>query len=236
MKIIFSILILVFVLSACSSNNKKTGANTDRLQAQQDTSGFSVKRLTGMFYDTLPCADCPGIATTLYLRPNNTFITQNQYLERSVFYQTGTWQVTDSILHLTDNDGQQLYKVVNYTEIEVLDTEGKKIENTREKLVLHRNNIPFKPLHPIPVEGNFSAVNDTMKLMVCSMKKEYPATLAPTALMMAVKYKKITQPGKAVFAKVLGHFELRPSLQNNTTEDFFVIEKFVAFDPSKQCP
>lgn len=50
---------------------------------------------TGYFTDTLPCADCPGIETTLWVRSDSTFVLQQFYLERDTLPHghIGQWHV-----------------------------------------------------------------------------------------------------------------------------------------------
>ena len=229
----FFLPILVTIFS-CHSNADTKSTSADSTVGKKPA-GYEVKQLSGVFYDTLPCADCPGIATKVYLKPDNTFVMEREYVGKSTSYETGTWTISDSLLQLTGTDNPQLFKIVNYAELEMLDSQGKAIAGSTKKPELLRNNIPFKPLKPVPVEGIFSAVNDTMKIHVCSMNKDYPATLAPTAMMLTAKYKQTAKPGEPIYAKLAGHFELRPSLTDTTTQDFFVIEKFIQFIPKQQC-
>lgn len=236
MKYILPFLLSVTIIS-CHNNTASETGNTDADSAVgAKPTGFEVKQLAGVFYDTLPCADCPGIATKVYLKPDRTFVMERDYVGKNVSYQTGTWTNRDSLLSLSSTTDTQQFKIEGYALLEVLDREGKEIAGTPKKLELHRNNIPFKPLQPVPVEGIFKDIRDTMAIHVCSMNKDYQATLAPTAMMMTAKYKQMAkQEGQPLYAKVAGHFELRPSLNDTTTQDFFVIEKFISFDPKGAC-
>lgn len=124
--------------------------------------------------------------------------------------------------------------MMSHATLQQLDKNGKEIEG-KNKLLLHRNNIPFKPFEPVPVEGIFSAANNNMNIHICTMKKDYPATLAPTAMMMTTAYKKASPNGEPAYVKVAGHFELRPVVNDTTTKDFFVIEKFIGFEGGQSC-
>ena len=237
MKYILPFLFSVAIASCHSNDNASETGNTqsDSTVGVKPT-GFEVKQLSGVFYDTLPCADCPGIATKIYLKPDRTFIMEQEYVSKKIAYQTGTWTNSDSLLRLSGTTDTQQFKIESYALLEVLDTEGKEIAGTPKKLEVRRNNVPFKPLQPVPVEGIFRSIHDTMAIHVCSMNKDYQATLAPTAMMMTSKYKQVAkQQGQPVYAKVAGHFELRPSLNDTITQDFFVIEKFISFDAKGVC-
>lgn len=54
----------------------------------------------GYYSDTLPCADCPGIETALWVRSDSTFILQQRYLERDSlpFGTVGQWHVVNGLL------------------------------------------------------------------------------------------------------------------------------------------
>ncbi|TKK67158.1 hypothetical protein FC093_14830 [Ilyomonas limi] len=231
MKHLFVLTCLLFF--AC--NNKKNNNNNNRT-ANQPT-GFGTKNVAGVFYDTLPCADCPGMAAKLYLKPDNSFIMELAYIGKNVVYDLGKWSLTDSILKLTGTEGISQFKILNHATIKLLDNEGRMIyDTTNRRLTLQRNNTPFQPLQPVPVEGIFSADGNTMNILICAMGNNYPVALAPSAMSMKAAYNKaIHKKSEPLYAKLKGHFELRPSLNDTTTKDFFVVEHFMAFVPGQQC-
>lgn len=237
MKYILPFLLSVAILSCHSNTATDTGNTQSDSTVGAKPTGFETKQLSGVFYDTLPCADCPGIATKMYLKPDQTFLMEREYVgKKSTAYETGTWNHSDSMLQLLSPTDTQQFKIESYALLHVLSADGKEITDAPKPMLLHRNNVPFKPLQPVPVDGMFKSINDTMAIHVCSMNKDYQATLAPTAMMMTAKYKQVAkQQGQPVYAKVAGHFELRPSLNDTTTQDFFVIEKFISFNAKGAC-
>ena len=222
------------LLCACRSNtvNNNTADTTATKPA-----GFEVKPFAGVFYDTLPCADCSGIATQLYLKPDNSFIMEQNYLGKNLVYNIGRWSVTDSILKLNGNEGISQFKILNNATMRLLDNEGRMLyDTTNTHIILNRINTPFKPKQPMPIEGVFSAVDDTMQLFICAIGNSYPTALSPNALGLKAAYKSAThQKGEPVYAKLEGHFELRPALNDTTTRDFFVVEQFIKLFPGQQC-
>src|SRR4051794_10933420 len=123
----YIILLTCLIIYACK-NNKESDQETDN--TAKKPAGFEVQKFAGVFYDTLPCADCPGIATQLNLKPDNSFIMEQAYLGRSVVYDLGKWSVTDSILKLTGSEGPRQFKILNYAAIKLLDNEGRMIYDT----------------------------------------------------------------------------------------------------------
>ena len=232
MKYIFVLTCLI--MYACNSNK---GDTKEADSTASKPASFDIKKFSGVFYDTLPCADCPGIVTQLDLKPDNSFVMEQKYLERSVVYDIGKWSVTDSILKLTSSEGPKQFKVLNFAAIRLLDNEGRMIYDTANaRIVLGRINTPFKPLQPIPVEGVFSGNGDTMSIHICAVGNNYPVALSPGAMAIKAAYKNVAhQKNEPIYAKLEGHFELRPSLTDTSTKDFFVVERFIKFAPGQQC-
>jgi uncharacterized lipoprotein NlpE involved in copper resistance len=69
----------------------------------------------GTYEGTLPCADCPGIKTTIELKNDNTFTQHLEYLDRDAdFTETGKieWhQNSNTITLISEDGGKQLFKV-----------------------------------------------------------------------------------------------------------------------------
>lgn len=83
------------------------------------------------FEGTLPCADCPGIITTLMLYPDQTYQLQTVYIDRdSSFTSKGSWKYdTNPPRYVLIDDGQQ-YQILNNDTLEALDQDGNPIESS----------------------------------------------------------------------------------------------------------
>lgn len=230
----YFLVVACLLLCACHSNKQK---NTTADSTAKMPEGFEIKKFSGLFFDTLPCADCPGIATNLYLKPDDSFIMEQAYIGKNIVYNLGKWSITDSILKLTGTEGISQFTILNHAAIKLLDNEGSIMyDTTNARITFNRINTPFKPLQPIPIEGIFSANSDTMNILICAMDNSYPVALAPGALGIKAAYNKLVhQKNEPVYAKLEGNFELRPSLNDTTTQDFFVADHFVAFVAGQQC-
>ncbi|WP_289465692.1 copper resistance protein NlpE N-terminal domain-containing protein, partial [Klebsiella pneumoniae] len=60
----------------------------------------------------LPCADCEGIETSLFLEKDGTWVMNQRYqgaASPSVFASYGSWARTADKLVLTESDGEKLY-------------------------------------------------------------------------------------------------------------------------------
>jgi heat shock protein HslJ len=106
MKAIRILFVLATALSACAQQ-KGPATPTHTSQNSLDWAG--------VYEGVLPCADCPGIKTTLTLNRDGTYELVTQYLERSVAARTirgrFTWQASGNAITLDEQGGGQQYAV-----------------------------------------------------------------------------------------------------------------------------
>lgn len=103
---------------SCQTSTKSTNETNFSLDSTAilDTNHTSQNSLdwAGTYQDTIPCADCPGILTTVKLFDNGTFSYQADYLERKTVVQdTGVfmWHNNGSVIHLKGKETDVKYKV-----------------------------------------------------------------------------------------------------------------------------
>jgi hypothetical protein len=70
---------LALFLSACGAADP---VEVDREPTPAPLRSVPDDALVGRYSGTLPCADCPGIVTTLWLHPDAGFVLQETYLDR----------------------------------------------------------------------------------------------------------------------------------------------------------
>ena len=92
---------------------------------------LDTKAFAGNFSGTLPCADCPGIDSTLELHTDGTFMLMESYQERKVDpgMLEGTWTAEEngSRIRLDPNsksEQDRLYAVTSHDEIKPLGSDG----------------------------------------------------------------------------------------------------------------
>lgn len=97
--------ISLFTLMGC--NNR---AEVDTLSPAQ---AAELKPMPQSWRGVLPCADCEGIETSLFLEKDGTWVMNERYLgareEPSSFASYGTWARTADKLVLTDSKGEKSY-------------------------------------------------------------------------------------------------------------------------------
>ncbi len=118
-----------------TSITEETTITADTLQQQTNENASSHNAQNsldwwGTYQATLPCADCPGINTTITLNKDETFKYVAEYLETSVkIEETGNimWHDDGLIVHLKGKDIDTKLKVVE-NGLVGLDTSGNEIE------------------------------------------------------------------------------------------------------------
>lgn len=110
-------LIATLSLLSCNSTTVNQEKSQDTLASaipnQAHTSENSLD-WAGIYQDTIPCADCPGINTTIEINKDNTFKYNAEYLERnSTLVDSGSfeWINNGRIIHLKGKTIESRYKV-----------------------------------------------------------------------------------------------------------------------------
>ncbi|MGH8085880.1 MAG: copper resistance protein NlpE [Lysobacter sp.] len=101
-----------------------------------DNAGFDMKGFAGTFSGTLPCASCPGINTTLVLKPGGTYDITEVYQDEDgpAAKMDGTWtaEANGKQIRLDPNsksERDRLFAIASQQEITQLDLEGQPVES-----------------------------------------------------------------------------------------------------------
>lgn len=95
----------------------------------------------GSYQDTIPCADCPGILTTVKLYEDGTYSYKAEYLERkTTIIDTGRfmWHNNGSVVHLKGKDINTKYKVGENVLIQADDNGNVVQTDMSDKYDLHK--------------------------------------------------------------------------------------------------
>lgn len=111
----------VLLTTSCqTTTNKQETLKQDTLSSHDSTAFHDEHNSQnsvdwpGTYQDTIPCADCPGILTTVKLYSDGTYSYVAEYLERNTAVQdTGRfmWHNNGSVVHLKGSDLDTKYKV-----------------------------------------------------------------------------------------------------------------------------
>ncbi len=139
---IFSIAALaaLFTMSACTSNANKPGAGADSTSGTTDTTETEMMDTAhnsqnsvdwqGTYTGVMPCADCPGIKTTIVLNNDLTFTYTGEYQERDTKVEDSgkfMWHENGSVVHLMGKEVNMKLKV-GENQLFSLDQDGKPID------------------------------------------------------------------------------------------------------------
>ncbi|CCJ71459.1 Copper homeostasis protein CutF precursor / Lipoprotein NlpE involeved in surface adhesion [Cronobacter condimenti 1330] len=182
----------------------------------------------------LPCADCEGIDTALFLEKDGTWVMNQHYQGakgRTVFASYGTWARTADKLVLTDSDGEKQYFRARGEALEMLDREGNAITSSLNYR-LEPGNDPL-PETPMTMTGMYQDDADTATFTDCATKRQ-----AGVANHAALERDYLAARGtgqKPVLLVVEAHFSMTVSPTNGTVQKQLVTDRNVAFKPGKDC-
>lgn len=185
----------------------------------------------------LPCADCSGLDTSLFLEQDGTFVLQETYRGAKggdqTFTSQGTWARTADKLTLTESNGEKRYFHPEGKTLRMLDRSGAPIVS-QLNYVLSPVTKPL-PQTPMPLTGLYTYMADAAVFKDCVTGKTFPVInniALEKGYMQARK-----APGEPVFLMLNGHFSVQPSMEEGRTIKSLVPEpngKFT-FDSSKSC-
>lgn len=152
---ILGVVAIVF-LTSCSPKEKKTegatDSKTDSMAIQKPMDTLSAKSAdpahnsqnsldwNGTYEAVVPCADCPGIKTSLTLNKDKTFSITEEYMERnSKNNDKGTfdWDASGSVITLNGKSTKYKYKV-GENNLTQLDMEGGTIDGPNKDLYVFK--------------------------------------------------------------------------------------------------
>ncbi|EDF6657107.1 envelope stress response activation lipoprotein NlpE [Salmonella enterica subsp. enterica serovar Newport] len=188
----------LFALIGC--NNR---AEVDALQPAQ---AAELKPMQQSWRGVLPCADCEGIETSLFLEKDGTWVMNERYQgvreEPSSFASYGTWARTADKLVLTDSNGEKSYYRAKGNALEMLDREG----------------------NPVASQLNYTLVPVTASLPVASNAQLERGYLAAKG-----------EAEKPVLLTVEGHFVFAANPDTGEPVKTLIADKNAKFAPGKDC-
>jgi uncharacterized lipoprotein NlpE involved in copper resistance len=128
-----------FFQISCNSGSEKVSDHVENSSAQQES---QLKNFSGKFSGVTPCADCPGIETTVVFKHDSVFTETLNYLERNVsFSDTGKWSVGDKIITVTfpGKSIERYFLIKSDSTLSMLDADQKEIDgNLADTYILKR--------------------------------------------------------------------------------------------------
>lgn len=120
----------VFFQTACINGSQRVSKESGNAEPTQEKS--QQDSFSGKYSNVIPCADCPGIETTVSFNADSTFIENMKYLERnSSFSDTGRWRISNKIIMVSFPSKSSLhrfYRIKSDSVIAILDADKKEIK------------------------------------------------------------------------------------------------------------
>ncbi|MBJ7221878.1 MULTISPECIES: envelope stress response activation lipoprotein NlpE [unclassified Brenneria] len=162
---------------------------------------------------TLPCADCEGIDTSLFLEKDGTFVLRQHYQTTregtSVFAEYGQWRRTADKLVLTNSEGEKRYFRPLGKDLEMLDQQGVPIPSSHAyRLIATELALPDTPM---AMKGMYRYMADAATFTDCATGKTFVVdnTLALEKQYMNAR----SAAGEPVFTILTAHFAIVPSME-----------------------
>lgn len=225
---IFSVVAVsaLFVLMGCH--------NRAEMEVLEPTQAEALKPMQQSWRGVLPCADCEGIETSLFLEKDGTWVMNQHYQGAkapSTFASYGTWARTADKLVLTDTAGEKRYFRAKGEGLEMLDMQGNPIVSQ-----FNYTLAPITaalPATPMAMRGMYFYMADAAIFTDCATgKKVSVANNAQLERDYAAARGNDTKP---VLLTVDGHFTLQANPDSGEKIKTLVPDRDARFEAGKNC-
>ena len=211
------------------------GCNNSEMAALKPTQPAELTPMQQSWRGVIPCADCEGIETSLFLGKDGTWVMNDHYQgvnrEPSSFGSYGTWARTADKLVLTDSHGEKSFYRAKGDKLEMLDREGNPIDSK-----LNYTLEPVKaslPTTPMAMRGMYFYMADAATFTDCATGKR--VAVANNAQLERDYAASQGSDSKPVLLMVEGHFTLEPNPDTGAMVKTLVASKEAKFVPGKDC-
>lgn len=208
--------------------------NRSETQVLQPTQTEELKPMQQSWRGVLPCADCEGIETSLFLQKDGTWVMNQRYQgakEPSSFATYGTWARTAEKLVLTDTSGEKTFFRAKGEGMEMLDREGNPIESQ-----FNYTLAPVKaalPATPMAMRGMYFYMADAAIFTDCATGRK--VSVANNAQLERDYAVARGNDSKPVLLTVDGHFTLEANPDSGEMVKTLVADKGAKFIAGKDC-
>ncbi|CQJ60943.1 envelope stress response activation lipoprotein NlpE [Yersinia rohdei] len=222
-KLTITVLLAVGALSLLGCNNRQQPVEQPLQPMQQSYQGL------------LPCADCSGLDTSLFLDSDGTFILKETYLGGkggdTSFAEYGKWARTADKLVLTNGQGEKRYFQPVGKNLVMLDQQGLPIKSTLN-YQLTPSEQPL-PKTPMPLSGMYKYFADAAVFTDCATGKTFPVENNIALEKGYLNARKNAE--EPVFLTLNGHFDIRPSMEDGQSDKTLIPAGDIQFSADKNC-
>ncbi|HFU1237686.1 TPA: envelope stress response activation lipoprotein NlpE [Citrobacter braakii] len=226
---------ILSVVAACTLFSLIGCNNRTEVDVLQPTRAAELKPMQQSWRGILPCADCEGIETSLFLEKDGTWVMNERYQgvrdEPSSFASYGTWARTADKLVLTDSKGEKSYYRAKGEALEMLDREGNPIES-QFNYTLEPVSASL-PVTPMPMRGMYFYMADAATFTDCATGKR--VSVANNAQLERDYLTARGATDKTVLLTVEGHFTMEENPDTGTPVKTLRADKEIKFIPGQSC-
>ena len=211
------------------------GCNHSEVKTLKPTQAAELTPMQQSWRGVIPCADCEGIETSLFLEKDGTWVMNERYQgvreEPSSFASYGTWARTADKLVLTDSQGEKSYYRAKGEALEMLDREGNPVESQ-----FNYTLEPVKsslPVTPMAMRGMYFYMADAATFTDCATGKQ--VSVASNAELERGYLAARGTSEKPVLLSVEGHFTLEANPDTHEPVKTLMADKEIKFIPGKSC-
>lgn len=232
---------LLLVLAACGAGDQRSADSMAAMQIIEDAKAKAAANAIATpvsYTGVLPCADCPGLATTVTLFADSTFRVREVYQERRVMpvIGMGRWGVDGATLVLDGVSRSTRYARVGTDTLQLLDRAGRPID-TAQPMSLVRMDTVDALRDAATFVGTFTYQADAPLLRECGSGQEYPVLMqgAYRALERAFRAAKLPA-GSGQQVEVRARFLARPaSMEGPRDRDVVEVLSYVGPGANPDC-
>lgn len=228
-KIVVSALAALCLVALFGCNHR---AETQALQPT--AASETLTPMQQSWRGVLPCADCEGIETSLFLEKDGTWVMNERYLgarEATQFASYGTWARTADRLILSDSDGEKRYFRVKGDRLEMLDHQGMVIKSALNYTLAPVN--ASLPATPVAMRGMYFYMADAAVFTDCATGRRF--TVSSNARLERDYAAARDGERKPLLLVTQAHFVLQPNPESGATEKALVVDGGSRFETHKNC-
>jgi len=225
---------ILAVLAGCSLLTLFGCNHRGEVETVQPTRVEELKPMQQSWRGVLPCADCEGIETSLFLEKDGSWVMNQHYQGRkapSMFGSYGNWARTADKLILTDTHGEKIYFRAKGEALEMLDREGNPI-TSQFNYTLQPVNAAL-PATPMAMRGMYMYMADAAVFTDCATGKK--VSVASNAQLERDYAAARGTDMKPILLTVKGHFTVEPNPDTGEGVKTLVADKGAKFVAGKDC-
>lgn len=203
-------------------------------QSGRVSGGEPLQPMQQSWHGVLPCAECSGVDTSLFLNKDGTWIMTRRYLsmpkQKAAFGSWGSWARTAEKLVLTSSAGEKISFRVKGRQLEMQESHD---DNTHSGLnaILEPVRAPLPDL-PMTMRGMYAYFADVATFTDCVTGRKIAVSRHPH---LQREYTAIEQGGKPVLLLIDGHLTLKANPATGKQEAALVPDSDGKFTAGKGC-